>query len=72
MRTYYKYEYRINKKGAECYRTRNLEEAKLRLAELNTRRPIYTMQSRCCACNRVGVAEITINGKELWGPWGNW
>lgn len=42
----YRHEYRINKKGAECYRTDSYEDAKRKLEELNSRRPVYTMQSR--------------------------
>lgn len=40
------YEYRINKKGSECFRTEHLDECKQKLAELNAKRNIYTMQVR--------------------------
>ena len=41
-----RYEYRINKKGSECFRTEIYQEAKQKLDELNAKRPVYTMQSR--------------------------
>lgn len=67
----YLYEYRINKKGAECFRTRNHEEAKARLEELNAKRPgIYTMQSRSARLDRHGVAETNYKGLTNWGIWG--
>jgi hypothetical protein len=48
-RTQYLYEYRINKKGAECFRSRDLEATRQKLKELSEKRPgIYTMQSRHC------------------------
>ena len=51
----YHVQYRINKKGAECFRTGDLEEAKAKLAELSAKRPgIYTMQSRSTILDRYG------------------
>lgn len=41
-----RYEYRINKKGAECFRTEDGDLCRRKLAELNSRRPVYTMQWR--------------------------
>ena len=41
-----RHEYRINKKGAECFRTDDLETCRAKLEELNSKRPIYTMQYR--------------------------
>ena len=46
MRLKYRFEYRINKKGAECFRSDSLEETKAKLEQLNSKRPVYTMQSR--------------------------
>lgn len=54
----YHVQYRINKKGAECFRTGDLDEAKAKLAELSAKRPgIYTMQYRHTRLNRYGVEE---------------
>jgi len=51
----YHVQYRINKKGAECFRTGDLEEAKAKLAELSAKRPgIYTMQERHTRLDRYG------------------
>lgn len=46
MRLTYKNEYRINKKGSECFRSRSLEETKEKLDQLNAKRPVYSMQVR--------------------------
>ena len=54
----YHVQYRINKKGAECYRCRTREEAEEKLAELRAKRPgnpgIYTMQRRETRLDRYG------------------
>lgn len=44
----YRYEYRINKKGAECFRTEFYEEARAKFEELRTAKPNvrYDMQRR--------------------------
>ena len=62
-------EYRINKKGAECFRTRNYSEAKEKLDALNAKRPIYTMQSRSCQMDRYGVMMSDASGTPLWSMW---
>lgn len=65
-------EYRINKKGAECFRTEDREEAYNRLAQLQAKRPgVYTMQTRHRRENKYGQS-ITPSypghdGWELWG-----
>lgn len=57
-RTIFHYQYRINKKGAECFRTGDKDEARAKLAELQSKRPgVYTLQYRCVTCNRYGVEE---------------
>ena len=62
----YHYQYRINKKGCECFRTGSREEAEAKLAELSAKRPgIYTMQRRYVRCNRYGVEERDLE-KALW------
>lgn len=67
-REYLRTEYRINKKGAECFRTEDREEALSRLAQLQAKRPgVYTMQTRNRRENRYGQPVI-MHG----GGWGNW
>jgi hypothetical protein len=70
---YCRHEYRINKKGAECFRSDSFEVTRDKLAELQAKRPgVYTMQSRSCRCNKVGTME-TIGGGNCspaaWSPW---
>lgn len=67
----YRYEYRINKKGRECFRTESLEECKAKLEQLEAARPgVHTMQSRSCPCNKVGtMMTVGMNGKPMWGCW---
>ena len=59
-----KYEYRINKKGAESFRTEDPELCRRKLKELNGARPvpIYTMQSRSM---RYGGFIV----QPSWSPW---
>jgi len=66
---YLRTEYRINKKGAECYRTENREDAFQRLESLREKRPsIYTMQTRYRRENKYGQPIISHNdGWSLWG-----
>lgn len=67
-REYLRTEYRINKKGAECFRTEDREEAYNRLAQLQAKRPgVYTMQTRNRRENRYGQPVI-MHG----AGWGNW
>lgn len=62
-------EFRINKKGAECFRTENKEEAYSRLKELQQKRPgIYTMQTRHRRENKYGQS-ITCGFQDGWGLW---
>lgn len=60
----YRYEYRINKKGAECFRTEDRGRLLEKLADLKTKKPnvAYTTQSRSCRVDRYGVR----------GEWGIW
>jgi len=64
-------EYRINKKGAECFRTRDREEATKRLADLQAKKPngVYTLQSRDCCLDRRGFMETDPSGKPCWSIW---
>lgn len=64
-------EYRINKKGAECFRTADREEAYNRLAQLQAKRPgVYTMQTRNRRENKYGQPIIPNNlGHDGWDLW---
>ncbi|MBQ6595323.1 MAG: hypothetical protein IJH78_06695 [Clostridia bacterium] len=63
-------EYRINKKGAECFRTMSAEEAYARLKELQAKRPgVYTMQRRTVQLDRYGVMLASASGNTLWSAW---
>lgn len=64
-------EYRINKKGAECFRCDDFDRTKAKLAELRAKKPtgIYTMQSRDCRVNRFGVKDQDYMGRPAWGIW---
>ena len=55
-------EFRVNKKGAECYRTEDREEAILKLKSLQEKRPgIYTMQRRSARLDRYGCEMQPLN-----------
>ena len=64
-------EYRINKKGAECFRTESYEEAKARLKELQAAKPNvkYDMQSRHVRCDYKGRPQYDWKGRLEWSPW---
>ena len=63
-------EYRINKKGAECFRTRSTEEAYGKLKELQAKRPgVYTIQTRIIHLDRYGMQMTDLSGKALWSTW---
>ena len=65
----YRSEYRINKKGSECFRTDDYTQAMAKLDELNAKRPIHTMQTRMCQTNRVGALATDLSGRALWSAW---
>ena len=64
-------EYRINKKGAECFRSREFNEVQKKLAELRVKKPacLFTVQRRICRVNRFGVLERDYKGRPAWGIW---
>ena len=65
-------EYRINKKGAECFRTMDADKAYSRLTELQAKRPgVYTMQRRIAELDRHGVTIRDWRGETLWTTWRN-
>lgn len=70
MTKYYS-EYRINKRGCECFRTDSFEIARAKLDELNAKRPgIYTMQTRAIHLDRYGCrVRQAGTGRELWETW---
>lgn len=67
--TKYRTEYRINKKGAECFRTMDFEEMKSRFEQLAAKRPgVYTWQSRSVQLQH-GMAVTDCSGRPLWMAW---
>jgi hypothetical protein len=63
-------EYRINKKGSECFRSESFEIARSKFDELNAKRPgVYSMQWRSCPCNKVGTLETDGTGRPIWSSW---
>lgn len=64
-------EYRINKKGAECFRSRDYDRIQEKLCELRKKKPngVFTVQSRNCRVNRFGVWEQDYMGRPAWGIW---
>ena len=67
----YAYEYRINKKGCECYRSRSLEEIKSRLEYLQARSPHtkFEIQTRSARLDKNGVIIQDWQGRTAWSPW---
>ena len=67
----YRYQYRVNKKGAECFRTDSYEDAKAKLKELRAKKPNvrFDMQKRYIRVNRVGAPELDWLGRPWWSPW---
>ena len=62
-------EFRINKKGAECFRTEDKEVAYSKLQELQQKRPgIYTMQTRHRRENKYGQSVIC-GFQDGWSLW---
>ena len=59
------YEYRINKKGCEYFRTGNYEQAAEMLEQLQAKRPgVYSMQSRS--------REYNVKMEKQYRDWCNW
>ena len=68
--TKFRTEYRINKKGSECYRTNSFEAAQEKLSALSANRPgIYTMQRRHVQLDRHGCEMTDSSGRALWTSW---
>ena len=64
-KTFDRYEFRLNKKNAECFRTYDFQEALAKLQELQAKRPVYSMQYRYQTFH-------TYSFKFGWGPWSFW
>ena len=66
-------EYRINKKGSECFRTWYRSEAEMKLAKLRERKPngVYTMQYRTYQNNGHGAMALDCSGRPVCTPWFN-
>jgi len=63
-------QYRINKKGAECFRSADYQATVDRLHELQAKRPgVYTMQARACRLDCYGCAIRDWKDRPQWGPW---
>lgn len=68
--TKYRTEYRINKKGAECFRTMDFTEMQGKLEQLSAKRPgVYTWQSRSVQLQHNGMAASDCSGRTLWTAW---
>lgn len=66
----YRFEYRINKKGCEVYRSEIWPDVLENFRRLNEKRPgVYTMQTRHCPLDRFGVRLKDAAGKSLWSSW---
>ena len=65
------FEYRINKKGCECFRTRSRSEFRKKLSELIEKHPNtqYTAQERHVFVNKVGTPILLPNGEPQWTSW---
>lgn len=63
-----RYQYRINKKGCECFRTWSRQELIEKLAELKAKHPnvAFTTQSRSYRVNQVGAP---LDGVMNWTSW---
>ena len=64
-KTFDEYEFRLNKKCAECFRTMDFLRALAKLKELNAKRPVYTMQYRYRTYH-------TYRYKEGFSCWEDW
>jgi hypothetical protein len=68
---HYSSEYRINKKGCECFRTESREAATERVQELQRRNSncVYSMQERRCRIDNYGAKIREWKDRPQWGPW---
>lgn len=64
-KTFDEYEFRLNKKNAECFRTADFQEALAKLQELQAKRPVYSMQYRTRTFH-------TYSYKFGFGNWESW
>lgn len=64
-KTFDEYEFRLNKKNAECFRTADFDVALAKLKELQAKRPVYSMQYRSRTYH-------TYRYKAGFSDWGFW
>lgn len=64
-------EYRINKDGAECFRSDTYNHIQKKLTELKEKYPRvkYTIQSRSVRLDKNGVSLRDWKGRPDWSPW---
>ena len=65
------FQYRITKKGCECFRTSIRKELTAKLNELTEAHPNtkYAIQIRYVPTNRVGAPLLLPNGEPQWSTW---
>jgi len=64
-------EYRINKKGCECFRSREWKYIQKKMAELKSAKPggKFTIQRRSARKEKNGFLERDYMGRINWTPW---
>lgn len=64
-------EYRINKKGCECFRSRSWEATKAKLEELRAKKPscTFTTQYRSADKDKHGLCVLDYKGRIQWSCW---
>jgi hypothetical protein len=66
----YANEYRITKKGAECFRSTCLEDVSKKFSELSANRAwMYKIQHRSCQLDKHGCLLTDGSGRPLWSCW---
>ncbi len=63
------YEYRINKRGKEFFRTTSKKEPHEKCKELPDKPGIYTIQERRCRIDKYGCLMTDGSGRPLWTTW---
>ena len=64
-------EYRINKKGCECFRTDSEDRLAAKLSQLQERKPnvVYVVQRRNCQVDKRGILLADGSGRPIWSSW---
>jgi len=65
------FEWRVNKEGSECFRTRSRKELYVTLANMRAENPDtqYTIQTRYVPTNGHGSPLLLPNGEPQWSTW---